>query len=105
MTADDAIEAFRLRFVVGRTIDRVDVEERVALALDERIVVPDVRVLDVDGLVRLFVCTGYDSKQTPPAAIWRSRYVWDVSRVDEILRALSIPVTSSSPKKRFTEAA
>lgn len=105
MTAEESLESFRRRLVHARTVDRVDVEERVACVLVDRIPAPDVRVLEHDGLVRLYVCTGYDARKDPPVPIWRSRYVWRLDGVDALLGALLVPKTKTAPACRFTEAA
>ncbi len=105
LTAEDGIESFRQRYLHARTIDRVAVEERVALILVDRLPALDVRVLEHDGLVRLFVCAGYDVRKDPPVPIWRSRYVWTLDGVASLLVALSVPETAASSRARLTEAA
>lgn len=74
LSVEDAIEAFRERFMQGLAVDRRDVEERVAVLLEAR---PDVEALVATqpiGITRVFL--------RAPGGSWRSRYAWRIDLVD-----------------------
>lgn len=101
MTIDEALASFAARLGRARAIERADVDERLALALDERVPAMDARVEELDGLLRLFVAIGWRQPPAkkkgkplpPPVRVWFSRYLFDVRDVDRILAdAASAPV-------------
>lgn len=75
MTVEEAIDAFRARFMEALAVDPRDVEERVAAMLEDR---PDVEaVVATVGITRVFV--------RPRGGAWRSRYAWTLEAVEELV--------------------
>lgn len=77
LTVEEAIEAFRERFMQGLAVDRRDVEKRVAVLLEAR---PDVEALVATqpiGITRVFLRTR--------GGPWRSRYAWKLELVDRFV--------------------
>lgn len=80
MTAEDAVESFRLRYVEGLAVNLADVEERTAVMLEEREEV-EARVLRMGPheLVRVFL-------RLRPDGAWLSAYAWTLASVDALVR-------------------
>lgn len=101
MISEEPFLRFAARFARARALAREDVDERLALALDERVPAMDARVEELDGLLRLFVAIGWRQPPAkkkgkplpPPVRVWFSRYLFDVRDVDRVLAdAASAPV-------------